>query len=165
MRRSSETAISLAVLAVAAFEIASHLLLGKNLIPPLLNIYLHRDVGGKPFIAGTVDHTIPSAFLGLVTGWAGSKWSLHKLCATALGLGAFVAVLQPVLRFCIGAVGFGVLWCPKSVSEFVYYFTFLFFTALIVLGCFVYEGVVLKRYFEEKGATKKSKRHFSVSPW
>jgi hypothetical protein len=130
---------------VAGCQILFHWLLGREVFPAILAIYLSADAGGKHFYGGIVDNVAPAIVLGWVNGWVGyPRWSTRRLLATTFTLALFVVVLMPVYRPLIGPEHFATVWgTPASTGVFSYVFRFS--SALLITGFFTRAAYVFRR--------------------
>jgi hypothetical protein len=139
--------IIVAMLAVAWGEILFHWLLGRQMFPSLLAVYLSTDAGGKYFLGGVVDNIAPAAVLGCVNGWAGFPLrSVGKLLVTTVVLAGFVVALMPICSVLVGQEHFGMIWgSAKSGFGLGFSSVFRFLSALLVTGFFTRAAYVFRR--------------------
>jgi len=143
-----------AMMAVGGGEILFHWLLGRQVFPSLLAIYLSADAGGKYFFGGVVDNVAPAIVLGWVNGWVGyPRWSVHKLCATTFMLAVFVVALMQLYGSLIGPENFATVWgSPQSGLENSFPYVFRLASAFLVAGVFTRAGY----FFRQDWKARKS---------
>lgn len=141
-----------AMLAVGAFEILFHWLLGRGLFPSLLALYLAADAGRKYFLGGAIDNVAPAVVLGWVNGWVGyPRWSIRTLCATTFSLALFVVALMPIYRPMIGEDNFTTVWgSPSSPREAGFSYIFQVASAFLVAGFFTRAAYVFRRDWKRR---------------
>jgi hypothetical protein len=87
LRRRPETIVVLSFAAMFAVELLMHWALARDISPHLRAMYLSNSKLNS--ITMLVDGFLPSAILGLVSGWVGYQWTTPKLnlVAVLLALG------------------------------------------------------------------------------
>jgi hypothetical protein len=152
MKRSGGLLLLAALVVVGAFETAFHWLLVRDSFAPLLGVYLSPDAGGKYFYAGIVDSIAPAAILGCVNGWLGyPRWSIGRLCASAIAIAVFVAEMTRVYASIVGPTRSALVYgSPSGAPENV---LFRGLSAFFITGVFTYGAYGFRREWKPRRST------------
>ena len=92
LRRRPETIVVLSFAAMFVVELLLHKALASDISPHLRAMYLSNSKLNS--ITMLVDDFLPSAILGLVSGWVGYQWATRRLTLVAVFLALGVTCIH-----------------------------------------------------------------------
>ena len=143
LRRPDAIAV-LSFAAIVAVELLGHWALASDFSPHLRKMYLSNSKIDS--ITMLVDDFLPSAILGLVSGWIGYQWTTRKLNLVAVFLALGVTCVHFVYRVFFPAAV--LWWWPPEWGEGLIWFGLGMIFALF----FSHFGRNLHRYREDHGS-------------
>jgi hypothetical protein len=126
---------------VFAIEVFLHWALARNVSPQLLAMYLSNSKLNS--ITMLIDNFLPSAFLGLVSGWVGYQWTTWRLNFFAVLLAFGVFGTHFIYRTFFPSAF--LWWWPPELGEGLVWFG----TGIVFALFFSHLGRNFRRYRED----------------